>query len=914
MALTPGTCLGAYEIVGLLGAGGMGEVYRARDARLGRDVAIKILPDAFRSDPERVARFQREARALAALNHPNIGSIHGLEETDGGTALILELVEGPTLADRIAQGPLSIDEALSIAKQVADALEAAHEQGVIHRDLKPANVKVRPDGTVKVLDFGLAKALAGDPLTSPVTLTNSPTITSPVGVTGVGMLLGTAAYMSPEQAKGRTADKRSDVWAFGAVLYEMLSGCRAFDGEDVSETLARVLMKEPDWAALPATTPTSVTVVLRRCLQKDRKQRARDIGDVSLALAGGFEGATPATGPAAEAPPRLTRARLLAVAASLLFAGLTGAGVVWILKPLPSRPQPMRFVVPPVARVPVPSPYRDLVFTPDGRHLVYVVGTGPRDSQLMVRPIDNLDAVPLRGLSSPQSPFISPDSRWIAFPEQSSNTLKKVALTGGPTIAIAQMPSVGLRGASWGPDDGIVFATADPATGLFSVPAGGGEPVVLTTPDVARGEGDHVFPFVLPDGKAILFTITPPTGGPDTAQVAALDMQTGRQKTLIRGGAQAEYVAPVAGPGPAGFLVYAAAGALRAVRFDPVKLEVLSDPVPVIDDVLTKPSSGAAEFSVSRTGALVYFPRSAGGSLEQRSLMWVTRQGLETPLKAPPGAYENLQISPDERRIAVSRADQQRDIWIWDIAREILTRLTLDPAFDGRPFWTPDGQRIIYTSDRNGSLNLYRQASDNTGTVERLTTGSNAQLAWGLSPDGNYVLFSELAPHTRLDLLLHRLDGTSSVRPLLQTRFVETDAALSADGRWLTYQSDESGQNEIHVRPFPNVDGGHWQVSSTGGAKPIWAPSGRELFYLSPTNAMMAVSVQANATFTHGTPRKLFDTTYFQAIGRQYDVSRDGQRFLMIKEAPRGDRPDGPAHMVVVLNWLEELARLVPTN
>jgi serine/threonine-protein kinase len=426
---------------------------------------------------------------------------------------------------------------------------------------------------------------------------------------------------------------------------------------------------------------------------------------------------------------------------------------------------------------------------------------------------------------------------------------------------------------------------------------------------------------VLPDGKAILFTVTaPPTQGRgtidfDTAQVAALNVQTGQRKTLIRGGAQAEYVAPSAGAGSSGFLVYATAGTLRAVRFDPAKLEVLSDSVPVVEGVLMK-QSGAAEFSASHTGALVFLPGSAVGNL-QRSLVWVTRQGLETPVKAPPRAYTGLHISPDGTRIAVASLDQQRDIWIWDIAREILRRLTLDPAVDASPLWTPDGLRIIFGSDRDGGrMDLYRQASDTTGTVERLTTSRNLQIPLAISGDGTQVLTLGAATPGNMDLLLQRLDGSSPARPLLQTSFRENNGALSPDGRWLAYDSDESGQSEIHVRPFPNVDGGHWQVSAAGGVKPTWARSGRELFYLAPTNAMMTVAVQSTETFTYGAPTKLFDAPYWvRRGGRSYDVSPDGQKFLMIKEAPPSDgRADGPAHMVVVLNWLEELKARVPTN
>jgi len=904
--LSPGTRLGPYEILSALGAGGMGEVYRARDTKLNRDVAIKVLLPSVANDPDRLARFSREAQVLASLNHPNIAAIYGIEESSGVTALVIELVGGEDLSQRIARGPISIDDALPIARQIAEALEAAHEHGIIHRDLKPANVKVRPDGTVKVLDFGLAKALdqgSGIRDQGSGGAANSPTITTPA-MTQMGMILGTAAYMAPEQAKGRVVDRRADIWAFGAVLFEMLTGTRAFPGEDLTDTLAAVVRAEPNWTLLPAGLPAAVVVYLRRCLNKDPRQRAQAIGDVRLALEGAFETAAPQTTAAPSPAPR--RRTIVIATATLLVGAAVATLATWALtRPAPVTLQPVRFALAPTAAqaLAIQGFDRDLVLSADGTYLVYVAGP---DQQLMVRAIDALEAVPLQGITEARSPFLSPDGRWVGFFKNTE--LRKVAIAGGPPVTLCSIVG-GPRGASWGPDDTIIFATNGTATGLLRVAAAGGTPTVLTTPDAAHGEGDHLFPSILPNGRAVLFTI-PSSSGIETAHVAVRDLTTGDTTTLIRGGSQAEYIAP-------GYLVYAVAGTLRAVRFDPETLAVLSDPVPVVEAVTTL-GSGAAEFSVSRTGALVYVP---GGATTEaaRSLVWVTRQGHEEPLAAGPArGYVLPRLAPDGTRVALDIRDQQQDLWIWDLARQTLTRLTDAPAFDQYPVWTPDSRRIIFLSGRAGVANLYGQAANNTGTVERLTTSPNAQFPQSISPDGTRLVVREVVPTTGLDLRVLRLDpatppGTPSrqTEPLRQTPFTEDNGELSPDGRWLAYQSNESGRFEISVRPFPNADAGHWTISTSGGTRPLWARSGTELFYLDGAGAMTRVPVQTAPTFSAGTPARLFDTRYFTAaVGRTYDVSPDGQRFLMIKTAGTDQAPS----MVVVLNWLEELKAKLPAK
>ncbi len=917
MALTPGTRLGVYEVTAQIGAGGMGEVYRATDSNLKRSVAIKVLPASVAGDADRLARFQREAEVLAALNHPNIAAIYGLEKAPDFTALVMELVEGDDLSQRIARGAIPIDEALPIARQIADALEAAHEQGIVHRDLKPANIKVRADGTVKVLDFGLAKAM--DPAgASSANAMNSPTLS--MHATQAGIILGTAAYMAPEQARGKTVDKRADIWAFGVVLYEMLTGLRAFPGEDITDTIVSVVSKEPDWSALPAATTVGLRRLLGRCLKKEPKVRLQAIGEARVQIDELISGAPDEMPTAVVAQPASApRRRSVVVASMMLFVGAAVAAIAtWALtRTAPAKLQPVRFaLVPPVAQqLRVHGSDRDLVLSADGTHLVYAAGI---EGQLMVRAIDQLDAVPLRGITGVRHPFLSPDGRWVGFFTGAGGEIRKVSIAGGPALALCSIGGAP-RGASWGPDDTIVFATSDASTGLLRVSAAGGEPKVLTTPDTAHGEVDHLFPSVLPNGRAVLFTIT--ASGPiETAQVAVLDLTTGHYKTLIHGGSQAEYVEP-------GYLVYAVAGTLRAVRFDPVTLEVVNDPVPVVQSVTTL-NTGAAEFSVSRTGALVYLP--GGATTATRSLVWVTRQGHENPIAAaPPRTYSQLRLSPDGTRVAVYINDQQDDIWIYDLARQTLARLTDAPGPDQYPVWTPDSRRIIFGSGRAGATNLFWQAADNTGTVTRLTTSPNAQFPTSISLDGTRLIVRESVPKTGVDLQVLAMDPSAPLgpdpatppgasprqtEPLVHTTFVEDNGELSPDGHWLAYQSNESGRYEISVRPFPNVDSGHWTISTTGGTKPLWARSGKELYYLTLDGALMALPIQSTLAFSPGTPTKLFDTRYYAAANaRTYDVSRDGQTFLMIKAA--GDDPTStPTGIVVVLNWVEELKARVPTK
>jgi serine/threonine-protein kinase len=896
--LEPGTRIGTYEIQSPLGAGGMGEVYRARDARLHRDVAIKILPDAFACDSDRIARFEREAHVLASLSHPNIAAIYGIEEGEGIRALVLELVEGPTLADRIADGPVALDDAVAIAKQIAEALEAAHDQGVIHRDLKPANVKLTEKGIVKVLDFGLAKALDRDASATGVTM--SPTITSPA-VTGAGVILGTAAYMAPEQAKGRAADKRSDVWAFGCVLFEMLAGKRAFDGEDATDVIAAIVRAEPQWGALPATIPPHVRTLLRRCLEKERRRR---IGDLSTVLYVLGEASAAAPAPDLGRTPGRGRLRLLATHAVTLVAGSALVGGAWFLL-RPESPQLSRLtLVPPQnAALTIHGIDPDVAISPDGQRVVYVAGGG---AQIIVRPLHQLEPTALSGLGEPRSPFLSPDGQWVGFFDGTS-TMKRVAITGGPAITIAQIDGSGPRGATWGPDDTVIFASNSIASGLQRLPTGGGAPTVLTRPDRKAGEFDHMWPQFLPGGKAVLFTIAPLAGTPDNSQIAVLDLESGKIKVVLAGGTYAQYV-------ESGHLVYAAAGTLRAVGFDLDRLETIGTPVPVISSVLTT-VAGAGDFAVSTNGTLVYVPRTevaGGGSLNARTLAWVDRQGAEEELKGlPVRAYNYARLSPDGARIAVDIRDQENDIWTLDPARGTLTRLTFDPTQDRLPHWMPDGKRIVFSSQRSGVSNLFIQAADGTGAPQQVSVGEYDQFPTSVTRDGSQIIVWDNGPTPGVMMLSLVGGADRKLRPLVQTMAMERNGELSPDGRWLAYESNASGRTEIYVRPFPDTNAGHWQISTGGGTRPMWSRSGLELFYVAPSpESMMSVAVEATTTWSHRTPVKLFERllTWGGTNGRSFDQSLDGKRFLVIKAAgSTPSRPAGDASIVVVQNWFAEL-------
>jgi serine/threonine-protein kinase len=917
-----GRTLGNYEVGPLIGSGGMGEVYRGRDTALNRDVAIKVLLPAVAADRDRLARFNREAQVLASLNHSNIAHIHGVEQGPDGPLLVLEYVGGPTLADRIQQGPLPPDEAVAIARQIAEALEAAHERGVIHRDLKPANIKVDDHGTVKVLDFGLAKAIeqgSGIGDQGSANAVNSPTITTPA-MTQAGMILGTAAYMSPEQAKGRVVDKRSDVWSFGCVLYEMLTGKRAFDGEDVTDTIAAVVRGEPDWAKLPAPTPSQIRLLLKRCLEKDRKARISDIGVARFLM-----NETIPSQPVAALPSR-SSGRTTAVAAAVgLAIGAIVAAVAWqALSPQPQRQAPIRFAFTPPPSQPliIQGNDRDLAIAPDGSFIVYRSGNPAQvQPSLSLRGANELEPRPLPGTINGRFPVISPDGRWVAF--QAGTEIRKVPTAGGPAMLITRIQGTP-RGMTWGDDDYIIFGTPN---GLRRVSAGGGEATPLTTLDPNKVE-QHVLPHLLPGGKWLVFTVYP---GSDylSARLEALEIETGQRKQLLPAGQDAAYV-------DSGHLIYAVYKAatgtdsrfqasLQAVRFDPARVEVIGEPVSVVEAVRGGATSPTVSYSVSRHGDLVYLP--SGEALAPpapRTLTWVNRQGQETAIAAPARTYAVARLSPDGTRVALDIRDQTLDISVFDLGRLTLSPLSRHPAQDLSPIWTRDGKRVIWTSTRGGgNPNLYWQAADGTGEAERLTVSTTNQFPTSTTLDGNTVLFFGASedPKNGMDLFTVALSDTSrKASPLIAAAGMDFGAEVSPDGKWLAYHSNASGEFQVYVRPFPNVQEGRWQISTSGGTRAAWSKNGRELFYLDGDGLLTSVAIPAatGATFSAGTPVRILSKKYYAGASllgldlRSYDVSPDGHRFLMIKEPESGPTTIQSVDMIFVLNWAEELKSRLP--
>ncbi len=895
MSLEVGSRLAHYDVTALIGEGGMGQVYQATDTKLNRQVALKILPEAFAADPDRLARFQREAHVLASLNHPNIAAIYGLEEADDTRALVLELVEGPTLADRIAQGPIPVDEALPIAKQIAEALEAAHEAGVIHRDLKPANIKVREDGTVKVLDFGLAKALDTTPEGDP---SLSPTLTA--AATQMGVIMGTAAYMSPEQARGKPVDKRADIWAYGCVLYEMLTRQRAFQGEDVSLTLASVMKSDVNVAPLPSELPPNVRTVLRRCLEKDPKERLRDIGDVRLAMKGAFETTinVPLAEPTAPQSGRWRQALPLALGISAVAGVLTGLAVWSSTRAEPAVPRVERFAIPPPApeTVGVSGTRQDIAISPDGTRVVYTA-SGGNPFQLYVRSVDALTATPLQGLNTQVfEPFVSPDSAWVGFFDNSDDTLQKVSILGGPPVTICSMGS-NILGAHWAEDDTIIFGNTAPS-GLWRVSANGGDPEELSTPDAAQ-TANHVWPHVLPGGRAVLFTIT--GGVIEQAQIAMLNLETGEQRVLVSGGSAPRYA-------PTGHIVYGVNGTLRAVGFDLDRLEVTNpNPVPVLDGVVTK-LSGAANFDLARDGSLAYVS-GAGGGQTPRSLVWVDREGREEALPLPPQAYGVPRLSPDGTRLAVRVADgSQQALWVYDVVTGAGLRLT-NQAVAGGPVWTPDGERVVFGWNIGGTFDLHWVPADGSGEIEQLTTSDVLDMTTSVTPDGRAVLFARVDGAQR-EIWQVPLEGERTPTPVIQGEFAYGNAEVSPNGNWLVYRSDQSGALEIYLQPYPGP-GPRVPVSIGGGDMAIWSRDGSEIFYRLGTS-VMTVGVSGEGVV--GTPTELFDGnhhTEFNGV-RQYHVAPDG-RFVTLKA---GDVTAGQtsSQIVLIQNWFEELKRLVPLN
>jgi Tol biopolymer transport system component len=907
MMLTAGTRLGPYVIDTPLGAGGMGEVYRAHDSVLNRDVAIKVLPELFAADSDRLARFEREAQTLAVLNHPNIAQVFGFEKGTGHfRALAMEFVEGPTLAERIESGPLPLDEAIPIAAQVADALENAHDHGIVHRDLKPQNIKVRPDGTVKVLDFGLAKAIAPSESSSGAAV-NTPTITTPA-MTRAGVVLGTAAYMSPEQAKGLTVDRRADIWAFGCVLFEMLTGTRAFAGSDVSDVFVAIMRDEPRWSALPATTPPHVRSLLHRCLQKDPRKRLPHIGVARLELAEPWTAPIP-TAPDGGGPRMVWR---VATAAAIVAALAVPSWMLWARRAAPASPLRVRVELgtpDPVMLAASPA----LALSPDGKALAFV-GRPPDDvlrSAIYLRSLDRLDAPQILGTEGGQFPFFSPDGRWLAFFAQ--NTLKKLAVSGGAVVSICAVTAP--RGGSWGEDDVIVFASA---AGLSRVRASGGQPEVFAK--TAPGEAPPSSPQVLPRRRGVLY-MPAVSSDPAVGTVLVQGLDGGAPKEIMRGGRSHRYAA-------SGHLTFVRNGTLFAAPFDLDRLEVRGEPVSAVEGVFQAPMTTLASVAISENGTLAYLP-GAVGALRQAPIMWMTQAGGLTPLRAMSASFGFQRFSPDGKRLAMTISDgRESDIWVYDLERDILTRITTDAGVELAPVWTPDGTGLVFGAGRGSPVfNLYWQRADGTGEATRLTTSSVSQLPDSIDPEGRLLVYHEGDPLTARQALMVlplERDGNKSVKggtpsTLIGGPFLKSNARISPDGKWVAYAANDTGVFEIYVQRFPDL-GERVQVSNGGGNLAVWSARTNELYYVKPgVVRLTAVSYTVrDGVFASAKPR-LWSQTLFSAepaiaaYGPAFDIHPDGERFAVTPPLqPIVDGATRGAQVVLLFNFFEELRRVAP--
>jgi Protein kinase domain/WD40-like Beta Propeller Repeat len=895
--MSPQSCIAHYRVTSKLGEGGMGEVWRATDTKLGRDVAIKVLPEAFAQDGDRMARFTREAQVLASLNHPNIAAIYGVEER----ALVMELVEGPTVAERIAQGPIPLDEALPIAKQIAEALEYAHERGVIHRDLKPANLKITPEGRVKVLDFGLAKAL-GQEAQAEASATVSPTLT--MRATQLGVILGTAAYMSPEQAKGKTVDKRADIWAFGVVVCEMLTGRQMYTGETISETLAAVLLKDPDLSALPAETPASIRRLLRRCLDKDPQRRLRDIGEARIAIEAPIEEVAQASPPALDRPG----GRSYWAAAILAAALLVLAFLLWHA----TRP-----VERPLTRLNVdlgPDALAGLSTTvaisPDGRRLVYPARGPNGKQQLTTRLLDQAHAMLLPGTEGGRDPFFKPDGQWIGF--FADNKLKKISVQGGALVTLCDVTNP--QGGSWGEDGNIVFAPSN-LSALSRVSEAGGAPERLTK--LTAGQVTHRWPQVLPGGQAVLFTAIPTIFAMEDANIEAMVLKTGATKVVHRGGYYGRYL-------PSGHLLYVHERVLFGMKFDPERLEASGTPVPLVEDLAATPGTGGGQFDFSRAsvaaGDLVYL--SGKGTAQGWPLEWLDSSGKTQPLLAAPGGYTSPHLSPEGQRLALMIAGKGTDIFVYDWRRGgAMTQLTFD-GHSGLCVWAPDGKHIAYRSSAGG-FSIWWMRSDGSGERVRLLENPNDNLVpWSFSPDGRRLAYAEVNPDTGFDLWTLPLDTTDpdhpkagKPEPFLRTSDDENCPAFSPDGRWIAYRSSESGSYAIYVRPFPPA-ASKWRVSAGPGTYAFWSKTGHELFYTTPDNRIMVAEYTASGdSFALTKPPRLWsDHQIFNPGTRNMDLAPDGKRFAVLASPENAGIEKESVHVVFLQNFFDELRRRIPAK
>ncbi len=887
MTLDAGSRLGPYQVTAKLGEGGMGEVWRASDSKLGRDVALKVLPDDFTDDPERLARFEREARVLASLNHPNIATLYGLEHLDGQHALVMELVEGEGLDELIARGPVPIEESIPIALQITEALEAAHEAGIVHRDLKPANIRIRPDGTVKVLDFGLAKAWESEGLSGSVSL--SPTITQ--HHTRAGVLLGTAAYMAPEQARGKPVDKRADIWAFGVVLFEMLAGRALFEGEMVTDVLASVLRQETDWSRLPAATPATLRRLLNRCLDRNPRRRLQSIGEARVQLEDVLADPAasipdPAPGPAAS----LGSPRNLVL--WLLAAALAGAGATWAVIGRAPRAVPER-----VLRAALPPPpqasFGDLfALSPDGSRLAFVAIDHQTGSpSLWLRALDQPDAVRLAPSENDGGrPFWSPDGRWLAF--FADGKLKRIDPNGGPPQVLCDAPTA--RGGSWGFDDTIVFSGSF-RSGLEVVSAAGGAPRELTTLDAERGEKSHRWPVHLPDGRHLLFLAQTAEGGTkdDTSTIEVLELATGSRRTLVTANSSPMFA-------PQGYLLFWRSGSLLAQPFDPQRLE-LSGVARAIATPVVYTVNEMSDASVSGRGDLLFKEGSAGG---RTSLDWTDRSGRQLSQILAPSVIEGgFALSHDGTRLAVGLTQQGSpscDLWVLDLERGSTSRLTFEEGDEVYPVWSSDDRRILYVSTRSNDGNLYARNADGSGGVETVLVTAQGAFNPDWSHDGRWLVVEMVNDQTGRDLERYDL-ATKELTPLVQTPFNDSLGRISPDDRWLAFVSEQSGRPEIFVQSTVGRSG-LWQVSNAGGTQPRWSRDGREIFYMQPPDRLMAVGIEVEGgmTIRSSTPRQLF-----RAAADGFDVAPGGDRFVVDLRASEAS----DAALTLITNWTKLVSR-----
>jgi eukaryotic-like serine/threonine-protein kinase len=866
MPLSPGSRIGGYEVISPLGEGGMGEVYRARDTKLERDVALKILPDSFAADRDRLMRFEREAKTLASLNHPHIAQIYGIEDR----ALVMELVEGETLAEHLARGPIPYDDALSIARQIADGLEAAHRAGIVHRDLKPANVKVRPDGAVKVLDFGLAKP-GGAGLPAGDIVLNPPTITSPA-MTMQGVILGTAAYMAPEQARGRPVDSRADVWAFGCVLYEMLTGRRAFAGDDITETLAAVVTKEPDWSALPPAAP-HVASILQQCLAKDPRRRLRDICDVMLLLERGGEAHPAATrAPASIAPKAAT-------AAACALSVVITAGATWLLMAAPPPPPAPRLDLHLHLRSPLYLEQQArpaFVISADGTQLVYVAA-GQNNPRLMHRSLADAAEREIPESDGAMWPFLSPDGTSVGFFQ--GGKLKRMPLSGGPAVVLADAPDP--WGACWTADDVIVYNPIG-LTGLWQVPAAGGVPRAITVLDTTAGDSEHGTPQPLPLGHGVVFATYRGSGYGD-GDIRVLSVRTGQVKQVYQGAGTPYFVAPDR-------LLVAREGRLLALPFDLDRLEVTGPPVVLADDLFTESILKIPQFAASLNGTVIL----ATGGLQPPSsqIVWIDRRGLVTPITEP-GPYGEPRLSPDERQIAFARVGSDNNVWIYELARGVSSPLTANGVYNFGPSWHPDGRSVVFSSSLGGVGNLFVTPVTAPRPAPLIPVPEHPRWRGEWSRDGKLLAYEEQRPATRTDLFLLDVESQTT-RPFRTGPFFEGGAKFSPDGRWLAYWSDETGRSEVYVAPVDDPEASI-RVSSGGGRQHQWAGNGRSLILVDARGAVVEVElVPTGSGLSPSRPRELFEMSNMDIT----DISGDGQRFLAL----RGPAPPRLETLRVIIN------------